>query len=69
MLVGLTVLISGFVLAKFKPQATNLARYNVGAILIAAIVIFGLAFDNCDKKQIVGNKYGRFDTKFILPFF
>ncbi|XP_016838552.1 solute carrier organic anion transporter family member 2B1 isoform X2 [Nasonia vitripennis] len=58
LLAGLVIIISGLVIARAKPNARMLVIYSLITLISSALIIFGLAFDNCDKPPIVGAHRG-----------
>ncbi|XP_058794488.1 solute carrier organic anion transporter family member 2A1-like [Phymastichus coffea] len=55
-IVGLSVIIAGLVIARVKPNVRTLIVYDFIILGISALVIFSLAFNNCEKPPIVGYK-------------
>ncbi|XP_012256142.2 solute carrier organic anion transporter family member 74D [Athalia rosae] len=53
-IVGFTVVITGVIIARARPQASYVAGYNVFAVAITATIFLALAFATCEKPSIVG---------------
>ncbi|XP_044012488.1 solute carrier organic anion transporter family member 1A5-like isoform X2 [Aphidius gifuensis] len=54
-LISITVILSGLIISKLRPRAKWLVCYNIGALIIASLIIFYLAFVTCNKTSIVGS--------------
>ncbi|KOC65602.1 Solute carrier organic anion transporter family member 1A5 [Habropoda laboriosa] len=52
-LVGLIVIVSGFIIAKARPNAVSMICYSIIILLLAAAIIFSLSAASCEKKTIV----------------
>lgn len=53
-LIGLIIIITGLLIARVRPDARTLVNYNFVILIGAALIILCLAFDNCEKKPVVG---------------
>ncbi|XP_008556459.1 solute carrier organic anion transporter family member 1A6 [Microplitis demolitor] len=60
-IIGSVIIASGFIIAKVRPRAKWLVSYNTVIAILAATIIFSLAFIDCKKPPIFGSKsYGSF---------
>ncbi|KAG8037596.1 hypothetical protein G9C98_005807 [Cotesia typhae] len=55
-IIGVIIVCSGFIIAKVRPRAKWLVCYNITIVVIAAIIIFSLAFVDCKKPPIFGSR-------------
>ncbi|XP_015609200.1 solute carrier organic anion transporter family member 1A5 [Cephus cinctus] len=57
-LIGIVVIVSGFIISGKKPGPRYLAGYNVMVTIVASTLIFALAYATCNKPSIVGERKG-----------
>lgn len=60
LVIGLSITVAGLVIARIKPKARTLIIYSFAVLGFSAVVIFALAFDNCDKPSIAGSRRGSY---------
>lgn len=57
-LIGLTIIISGLVIAKGRPRARFIIAYSSVIVLVTVAIIIALIFDTCDKPPIADLEKG-----------
>ncbi|XP_014214469.1 solute carrier organic anion transporter family member 2B1-like [Copidosoma floridanum] len=54
LLIGLAIVVAGLLIRRAKPGSRTLVIYSLAVLLLSALVVLGLAFNDCEKARIRG---------------